>query len=204
MEFGQPKDPKRRLFGLGFVVVLHILLIWGLVSGLARKAVELLPAPIETKIVEEASVDEEPPPPPPPEFEPPPPPFIPPPEINIAATPAAGATAITTVTNKVAPKPAPKAAPKVTAPVVKAKACKEPDYPAVSERLGEAGTVLLQLLVGVNGKVTESKIEKSSGFPRLDAAAQKALSRCTFTPGTTDGKPTPGWAQIKYTFKQRK
>jgi protein TonB len=61
--------------------------------------------------------------------------------------------------------------------------------------------VVLQLLVGTDGKVTDSKIEGSSGYERLDKAAQAALSRCRFTPGTVDGVPAPAWAQIKYTFK---
>jgi protein TonB len=178
------------------------------VSGLARKAIELLPAPIETKILEEtAQVDEPPPPPPPPDFDVPPPPFIPPPEINIAQQ-APRPTAITTVTNTPAPTPPPPSPVKATGvtvkPVVKAKNCREPDYPAVSERLGEAGSVVLQLLVGVDGKVTDSKIESSSGYERLDKAAQAALSRCRFTPGTVDGAPAPGWAQLKYTFKPSK
>jgi protein TonB len=207
MEFGQKPDSSRRLIGVGLVIALHALVVWGLVSGLARKAIELLPAPIETKILEEtAQVDEPPPPPPPPDFDVPPPPFIPPPEINIAQQ-APRPTAITTVTNTPAPTPAPPA-PRPTGvtvkPVVKAKNCREPDYPAVSERLGEAGSVVLQLLVGVDGKVTDSKIESSSGYERLDKAAQAALSRCRFTPGTVDGAPAPGWAQLKYTFKPSK
>jgi len=203
MEFGQKPDASRRLIGVGLVIALHVLVVWGLVSGLARKAVELLPAPIETKILEETvQADEPPPPPPPPDFDVPPPPFIPPPEINIAQPPPRP-TAITTVTDKPAPTPPP--APRPTGvtvkPVVKAKNCREPDYPAVSERLGEAGSVVLQLLVGIDGKVTDSRIEGSSGYERLDKAAQAALSRCRFTPGTVDGVPAPAWAQIKYTFK---
>ena len=71
----------------------------------------------------------------------------------------------------------------------------------MSERLGEAGSVVLQLLVGVDGKVTDSKVETSSGYERLDKAAQAALSRCKFEPGTVDGVPSPAWAQLKYTFR---
>ena len=207
MEFGQRRDPTRRVVGLVGVVLFHVLLVWGLVSGLARKAVELLPAPIETKILEDAPVEEEPPPPPPPpKLDVPPPPFIPPPEITIQTSPPPTNTITTTQTPPPptpAPQPAPRPAGVSKAPVVKAKACREPEYPAVSERLGETGTVLLQLLVGVDGRVTESKIEKSSGFERLDKAAQQALSRCKFEPGTTDGQPTAAWAQLKYTFRKQ-
>lgn len=204
MEFGQRPDPRRRLVGLGFVIGLHALIIWGLIYGLARKVVELLPPPIETKILKELVEQEEAPPPPPPKFETPPPPFIPPPEINIQQAAAPRPNAITTTTTAPPPvaAPAPPAARK--APVVKAKNCREPDYPAVSERLGETGSVVLQLLVGVDGKVTESKVETSSGFPRLDKAAVDGLSRCRFTPGSNGGVPEAAWAQIKYTFKSQK
>lgn len=197
MEFGQERDPKRRLIAISAVILIHIIMIWGLASGLVRKAMDVIPPPIKTKVLEEAAVEDEPPPPPPPKFEAPPPAFVPPPEISIA-TASTGTNAITASAKPTPPKPATADKP----PVVKAKNCREPDYPAVSERLGETGTVLLQLLVGVDGKVSESKIEKSSGFPRLDKAAQDALSRCRFTPGTVGGQPAPAWAQLKYTFRR--
>ena len=208
MEFGNTrKASKSRMFGIGGVIVFHVLLVWGLVSGLARKAIEVLPAPFETQILDEQRAEEEPPPPPPPpQLDIPPPPFIPPPEINIATPPPSSANTITTqsvVATPPAPPP-PKAAPVSRPPVVKAKACREPEYPPVSERLGEAGSVVLQLLVGVDGKVTDSKVESSSGYERLDKAAQAALSRCKFEPGTVDGVPSPAWAQLKYTFRPQK
>ncbi len=207
MEFGKRQDPKKRLFGIVGVVLFHVLLVWGLVSGLARKAIEVLPSPIETKILEDDVPQEEPPPPPPPpDLDIPPPPFVPPPEINIATPPPPSQNTLSAVSTTPPPPapPAPVAAPKPAvrvAPVVKASACRQPEYPPVSERLGEAGTVVLQMLVGIDGKVTESRIETSSGFERLDKAAQQALSRCRFTPGSVDGKPEPSWAPLKYTFK---
>lgn len=190
------------MIGVVVVVAVHILVIYGLVSGLARKAIEVLPSPIETKILTEDQPVEEPPPPPPPTFEPPPPPFIPMPEIVISQPPPASSRAITAVTTErpVAP-PAVARAPVRTAPVVKSTNCQTPDYPAVSERLGEAGSVVVALLVDVDGKVSDSRVEQSSGYPRLDKAALKGLSRCRFTPGTADGKPEPSWHLMKYVFK---
>ena len=42
MEYVQhQRAPKNHLPGISFVIVLHIIIIWALVSGLARKAVEL-------------------------------------------------------------------------------------------------------------------------------------------------------------------
>ncbi len=203
--YGKAQDPRRKLVGLGGVVLLHVVVIWGLVSGLARHAIELLPAPIETKIIEDVVKPEiEPPPPPPPEFElPPPPAFVPPPEIVINRPPPTEPTrAIQTVSQEVPPPaPPPRAEPKRVAPVVLARNCRDPDYPSISQRLGEAGSVVVELLVGTDGRVSDSRIKTSSGHDRLDKAALQGLSRCRFTPGTVDGQPAAAWAQLRYTFR---
>lgn len=204
MDFSQGRKSSNRTVGIVVVVVFHALLLYGFASGLARKEIEVLPPPIETTILEEDRPVEEPPPPPPPTFEPPPPPFVPMPEILISQPPPASSRAITTVTTErpVAPPPvAAPAAPVRVAPVVKASNCRPPEYPAASERLGETGSVVVALLVGTDGKVTDSRVEQSSGFPRLDQAALKGLSRCRFTAGTLDGKPEASWQVLKYTFK---
>lgn len=197
----EQRNPRKHLVGIGVVILLHIILVYGLVNGLARKVVEVVKGPIETKIIEEVK----PPPPetapPPPKLAPPPPSFIPPPEINIAEAAPVQNTITSVTASRPAPvAPAPKAATR-TPPVVKASGCREPEYPASSARLGEAGRVELALLVGVDGKVTESKVEKSSGFPRLDEAARSALSLCKFKPGTADGRAEQAWAKIAYVFK---
>src|SRR6476620_2392230 len=100
-------DPRRHLVGIGFVILLHAIIIYALVSGLAKKVVDVVRAPIETKVIEE--IKKPPPPPeivvpPPPKLKAPPPPFIPPPEIQIA-TPPPPAPTITATTQT--PPPAP-------------------------------------------------------------------------------------------------
>jgi protein TonB len=97
--------------------------------------------------------------------------------------------------------PAPVAAPVVTAAVISASGCEKPEYPSASKRMEEEGTVQLKFLVGVDGKVIESAIEKSSGFRRLDEAARAGLSKCQFRPGTVDGKPQQSWASMKFTWR---
>ncbi len=204
MQFGQQADPRRKLIGLSGVALLHVVVIWGLVNGLARKAIEVLPLPIETKIIEDSPKpeDEPPPPPPPPELDIPPPAYVPPPEIVInRPPPKEPPKAIRTVTQDVPPPPPPRVAPTRVAPVVKARNCREPDYPSISQRLGEVGSVVVELLVGVDGRVSDSRVKQSSGYERLDKAALKGLSRCRFTPGTVDGNPEAAWAQMKYTFR---
>src|SRR5207247_1566978 len=83
------RNPGKHLTGIGIVVVLHVLLGWALVSGLARKVVEVIKAPIETKIIEEVKPPPPPetPPPPPPKMALPPPSFVPPPAVQIANPP---------------------------------------------------------------------------------------------------------------------
>lgn len=209
---GQRKNSASHLVGFSAVVLLHVMVAYALMTGLARQVVDVIRAPIETKIIEEVKKQPEAdkPPPPPPKLAPPPPPYIPPPEINVAVQPStAPSNAITVVTTSkpVAPPPvvatpAPAQPTIRTAPVINAShSCDKPEYPAASKRLEEEGTVVVSFLIDVDGRVVDSRIEKSSGYDRLDQAARNALGRCKFKPGTVDGKPEQSWASIKYTWR---
>ena len=57
-----------------------------------------------------------------------------------------------------------------------------PAYPAVSRRLGEEGRVLLAVQVDADGAPRQVRIARSSGYPRLDAAAQVAVEKWRFVP----------------------
>ena len=71
----------------------------------------------------------------------------------------------------------------------------------MSKRLGEEGTVVLLLTVSGEGRVTEAKIDQSSGFERLDEAASKeAVRSWRFLPGTRNGKPETMQFRLKVTF----
>ncbi|MES3023002.1 MAG: energy transducer TonB [Pseudomonadota bacterium] len=87
-----------------------------------------------------------------------------------------------------------------TALFADAKGCGMPEYPPRAARNGESGTVGLALLVGADGKVASSRIQKSSGSRDLDRAAQLALSMCNFKPATTNGVPEQAWAQLAYVW----
>ena len=120
MDFAeQQRNPGKHVVGIGVVLLLHLLLGWGLVNGLAQRLVEVIKSPLETKIIEEVKPPPPPPPdnlPPPPKFAPPPPSFVPPPEVNVNPPPMAAPTITTT---QVAPPPAPvhvAPAPAVVAP----------------------------------------------------------------------------------------
>lgn len=87
------------------------------------------------------------------------------------------------------------------APVIDSKSCDPPKYPKAALMNEETGTVSMGFLVGVDGKVVESKVEKSSGSKSLDKAALSALSLCKFKPGTKDGKPEQLWAKVDFVWK---
>ena len=208
------RKPTRFLMNLGIVIVLHALLLWAISSGLAHKFVKIVKGPVEAVLLEETKPDIPPPPPPHPHkhLPPPPPAYVPPVEVQVNTPPPVNA--IAAVSNKPqaeAPPsplpvvsnapPAPPAPIARTAAVISASSCEKPDYPSASRRLEEEGTVTLKFLVGMDGKVKESAVEKSSGYKRLDEAARQGLSKCQFKPGTENGHPVEGWANIKYTWK---
>ncbi|TDR82847.1 energy transducer TonB [Paludibacterium purpuratum] len=64
-----------------------------------------------------------------------------------------------------------------------------PDYPALSRRLGEEGTVLLSVLILADGRVAEVALARSSGYPRLDAAALAAVRRWHYRPARRGAEP---------------
>lgn len=78
--------------------------------------------------------------------------------------------------------------------------CEKPEYPRASLVNEEQGTVILSLQIGTDGKVTDSKVEKSSGFKNLDKATLK-LAQCKFKPLSKDGKPEQAWAKFEYVWK---
>ena len=93
-----------------------------------------------------------------------------------------------------------KATPQLVAAVVDSRACAKPDYPKSALRNGDTGVVTLALLIGTDGKVADSKVEKSSGFRELDRAAQTGLGLCKFKPGTVDGVPQQSWTRMQYVW----
>jgi protein TonB len=205
----------KRFTGLATVVLLHLFIVYALVTGLARKVVEVIKQPIETKIIEEVKPPpppDLPPPPPPPKLLAPPPPFIPPPEVQIQQ-PQQQQNTITAVSSVKPDSPFLPPAHRIDGPVdtarkpvriaavVDSRACEKPDYPPKSLRNEEQGTVTLEFLIGIDGRVVDSKIFKSSGFRDLDRAAIAGLSLCKFKPGTVDGKPEQSWTKMQYVWK---
>ena len=211
--------PKRKLLGLAGVVVLHALLFWAVQAGLTRTVIQKMPNVVQALLLEEKRPEVPPQPPSPPVPPPPapaPPPKTPPPAFvlpavtPVAVTPpqaiaAVSAAAPTTTTTTAAAATAavatPAKAPVRTTAGVNITQCDKPDYPSASRRMEEEGTVGLRFLVGPDGKVIQSEIEKSSGYKRLDEAARAGLAKCQFRPATVDGKPEQAWTTIQYVWR---
>ena len=206
-EYGA-RNPRSHVIGIGIVVLLHIVFIYGLASGLAHQMVDVIKQPLETRLIQEAA----PPPkevvPPPPVMVPPPPVYIPPPEVQIEQAAPTASDAITVVTTTPPPKAVSAPAPvrSVTRPPSNGgrPACGDADsiYPSASEELSEAGAVVIYALVNASGSIIDTRLVNSSGFPRLDnAALTGAASICRYSsPASVDGHPTQGWTSITFNF----
>ncbi|MEP7283392.1 MAG: energy transducer TonB [Rubrivivax sp.] len=224
----QQRNPGKHAVGIGIVVAMHVLLAWALVSGLARKVVDVIKAPIETKIIEEVAPPPPPPPenpPPPPKFAPPPPSFVPPPEVIVNNPPPAPAITVTREVPPpappvaIAPAPAPEAPPAPPAPAPPPPRAVQPallnvtscaprgsDYPSAAVRADATGTTRIRFTVGADGKLAKAEVVKSAGPTRehrlLDRVAIEKLSECSFKPGTdAAGKPTGGTTEVEYVWK---
>lgn len=76
--------------------------------------------------------------------------------------------------------------------------CAKPVYPREALRQEQAGTVLVAFQIGGDGKVTASRVDKSSGFPLLDEAAREGLARCVFK--APKDKDKAAWIQVAYVW----
>ena len=218
MNFSQEKNAGKNFTGIAIVIVLHLIVAYGLVTGLGKRMVAKMMEPVETKIIEEVKPPpppDVPPPPPPPEMKAPPPPFIPPVEVQVQTPPppqnvianTTTAKPATTEINRTPPaQPAPPApaapakGPSRTEAVADFNTCAKPEYPKSSLRNEETGVSTISFLIGVDGRVMDSKMAKSSGFRDLDKAAQSALGKCRFKPAMVDGAPQQAWVAVQYVW----
>lgn len=75
-----------------------------------------------------------------------------------------------------------------------------PVYPRESRRLKEEGTVVLAVTVGLNGLVRDVAVRHSSGSPRLDGAALRAIRKWRWQPFLMNGNPVEVFGTIEIPF----
>lgn len=68
-----------------------------------------------------------------------------------------------------------------------------PAYPTLSRRFNEEGRVLLDVYILPDGRVGAIKLNQSSGFRRLDAAALEAVRRWRYVPARRGDEAIPFW-----------
>jgi protein TonB len=181
----QQRDPTKHAIGIVFVVAVHVLVVYALVTGLARKAVEVIKKPLSATIIEEIKAPPPPPPPPPPKriVEPPKAApvetYVPPPDIPVTTPQTAPVISVpTTATPPAEPHviappvvapPAPVAAPPKPA-IRKDPQRKSGDdlvYPRAAIRAGvQKGRVVARVMIDEKGNVYDVVIQ-SSDPPRV-------------------------------------
>jgi protein TonB len=75
-----------------------------------------------------------------------------------------------------------------------------PAYPAISRKLREQGKVVVDVLIGPDGAAQQAKVQASSGFDRLDAAALATVQRWRYVPGKKGGVATAMWFSVPINF----
>ena len=214
MAYADQKMSGNRVTALIVVAILHIILVYALVTGLAYSAFQKVKERVETFDVKEEKPPEEPPPPPDQPL--PPPPIVAPPPPITFDRPAA--PAIQTVTTP--PPPAPifttAAPPPPPPPPVASKARGarpkgqgswaariQDNYPSAALRKEIEGTVGVRVTIGPDGRVSACSVSSGSGSGDLDSAACDGMTRyARFEPALdAGGSPTTGSFSTRIVYK---
>jgi protein TonB len=74
----------------------------------------------------------------------------------------------------------------------------QPVYPDLAREAGVDGTVMVQALVGKDGRVKDTRIVKSIAM--LDGAAEAAVKQWVFKPALSNNKPVAVWVAVPVKF----
>lgn len=74
------------------------------------------------------------------------------------------------------------------------------DYPDIARQAGAEGTVVVQALVGTDGRVKDTRIVRS--IPMLNGAALEAVKQWRFKPASTGGRPVAAWVSVPMSFRK--
>lgn len=78
-----------------------------------------------------------------------------------------------------------------------------PAYPPLSRRRGEQGRVLMRVFVDREGAPATIQLRESSGYRRLDEAAEAAIRRWRFEPARRGAEPVGAWVLVPIAFNLR-
>lgn len=77
----------------------------------------------------------------------------------------------------------------------------KPGYPPVARRRGETGRVLVQVELDATGTVLKAFVIESSGYQRLDVAAETAAKQTHYVAARVDGLSVASSTTLPYTFE---
>lgn len=198
-----------RLANATMVVLLHAMLGYAMLYVSVKNDLIQLPPSISVRLL--PMIEEKPEParplPPPPKPQVRKQPVAQPQPVLAVASPTA-TSSFTVAPQPPAPPPRPVVAAPPPAPVAVVAARFDADYlhnpkpvyPALSRRMNEEGKVLLKVRVSAQGTALDVAISKSSGFPRLDAAAVDAVTRWRFVPARRGDEAVDSSVIVPITF----
>lgn len=76
-----------------------------------------------------------------------------------------------------------------------------PVYPLIAQQVRVAGIVIIEAIIGIDGRVTEARVLRS--VPLLDDAALAAVRQWEFSPTTLNGVPVPVIMTVTVNFTLR-
>ncbi len=201
----------RRAVVLASIALLHVAALAAafLVRGeVSPEVTELQPMMVSfiSEMPPEPLIEPPPPPPPPKPVKP-----EPKPKMIAAVTPEPAAIQAPPIEEELAEEapvepvpPAPAAPAPVIPPNFVAAYLNNPGpkYPQASIRLREQGTVLLLVLVGVDGRAEKVTVDHSSGYARLDASAVDVVrTRWRFVAAKQGDQAVAAWVKVPISFE---
>ncbi|MEO6248561.1 MAG: energy transducer TonB [Sphingomicrobium sp.] len=205
-----------RTVSIVIVALLHVVLGYALVSGLAYNVLKNATTDLKTFDVSEPPPPPEEKPPPPEKTNAPPPPQVvaPPPMVRMQTvapqiqTVSVAPPPVITPTARPAPPAPPAPPPPVKREGARAKGSlvglfSSDDYPNSALSANEQGTTAVHLTIGTDGRVSGCDISQSSGSSALDSATCNILRRrARFSPAIdSNGQPTTDTYSQRITWK---
>lgn len=205
MAYADQQMSGNRITAIIIVAVIHVVLVYALVTGLAFSAAKKVIEKVTTIDIKEEVKKEPPPPPPPKRLDVPPPPtriVVPPTKVDLAPVRAP----VMDQTPIPQPPPPPVLAPPAAPPpphfTAKSATPKgnpgnwatTNDYPSRALREERAGVTSFRVSVSADGRAAGCTVTSSSGSPDLDeATCSNVTRRARFNPAMDgEGKPTTG------------
>jgi protein TonB len=189
---------ERRTLSIAFVVALHVAVIYTILVAMRVVPSPLPDTPTRFRVIDQTPpIDNHPPPP------------LPSPTM---AHPEKGAVTTPFIPTDGQPKPGPGAilvppgqpgiADAFEGPSAIAGTHTIPLYPALERRLDHEGTVVVAISVDAQGAITGVRVDRSSGFDGLDAAAVEWVKdHWRFKPATKGGAPVASISKASVVFR---